>query len=217
MGPLDAADEAARGQAPGRHQISDPLDDARPNISNIFSARASRPTSRRSSARPRFACTSSARRTSIRRRRSSKRMRALVRQAMKEGALGVGSSLIYAPGDLCRDARAGRDHDRGRQMRRHVHQPHAIRGEQAARSDRRADRDQPRNRARRPKSTISSRPGKPNWGKLDAADRQGQCGARAAASGSPPTCTPIPPARRASTPRCRPGSSRAGSRHGSSG
>ena len=25
------------------------------------------------------------------------RMRALVRQAMKEGALGVGSSLIYAP------------------------------------------------------------------------------------------------------------------------
>ena len=36
------------------------------------------------------------------------RMRALVRQAMKEGALGVGSSLIYSPGDLCRNARADR-------------------------------------------------------------------------------------------------------------
>jgi N-acyl-D-aspartate/D-glutamate deacylase len=36
------------------------------------------------------------------------RMRALVRQAMEEGALGVGSSLIYAPGVLREDAGADR-------------------------------------------------------------------------------------------------------------
>jgi N-acyl-D-amino-acid deacylase len=31
------------------------------------------------------------------------RMRALVRQAMNEGAMGVGSSLMYAPGPFRRD------------------------------------------------------------------------------------------------------------------
>ena len=36
------------------------------------------------------------------------RMQALVRQAMEEGALGVGSSLIYAPGVLREDRRADR-------------------------------------------------------------------------------------------------------------
>ena len=37
--------------------------------------------------------------------------------------------------------------------------------------------------------------GKANWGKLDAVIAKVECGARRRASGSPPTCTPIPPAR----------------------
>ena len=56
------------------------------------------------------------------------RMRALVRQGMKEGALGVGSSLIYAPATYAENARAHRADHRGREMRRNVHQPHALRG-----------------------------------------------------------------------------------------
>ena len=97
------------------------------------------------------------------------RMRALVRQAMKEGAIGVGSSLIYAPATYAETPELTALVDRSGEMRRHVHQPHALRGEQAPRSDRRADRDQQASRARRPKSITSSRPAKPNWGKIDAA------------------------------------------------
>ena len=61
------------------------------------------------------------------------KMRGLVRDAMKEGALGVGSSLIRAR-HLCRNSRARRADDRGRQVRRNVHQPHAIGRKQASRS-----------------------------------------------------------------------------------
>ena len=75
--------------------------------------------------------------------------------------MGVGSSLIYAPANLCRDARADRARHRGRQMRRHVHQPHALRRKQAARGDRRADRDQQAVAAPRPRSTTSSRRASP--------------------------------------------------------
>ena len=42
--------------------------------------------------------------------------------------MGVGSSLIYAPGLLRRDAGADRAGDRGGQMRRHVYQPYPRRG-----------------------------------------------------------------------------------------
>ena len=70
--------------------------------------------------------------------------------------MGVGSSLIYAPAFFAETAGADRARDRGGQMRRHVYQPHARRGAEAARGDRRAGRDLARRRARRPKSTISS-------------------------------------------------------------
>ena len=96
MGPLDAGDEAAGVQRQDDIRYPDHLDHAR-RISRLPRSAASRPTSPRSSARPPCACMSSARTTSTRRRRSSQRMRALVRQAMEEGAMGVGSSLIYAP------------------------------------------------------------------------------------------------------------------------
>ena len=178
-------------QAPGRHQISDPVDDAR-RVSRLHDeARASRRTSPPSSARPRCACTSLARRTSIPTPEQLERMRALVR-AGDEGRRARRRLVAdLRAGHLRRDAGADRDHDRGRQVRRHVHQPHALRRRQAARSDRRADRDQRAVRARRPKSTTSSRPGKANWGKLDAAIARVEA-ARARASGSPPTCTPTP-------------------------
>ena len=156
-GPADAGDEAAGG-ASGRATSNIRSTGPRSaSISNICSARASRPTSPRSSARPRCACTSSARRTSTRRPRSSTRMRALVRAGDEGRRAGRRLVADLRARDLCRDARAGRAGHRGRQMRRHVHQPHALRGEQAARSDRRADRDQPASPARRPRSTTSSR------------------------------------------------------------
>ena len=85
-------------------------------------------------------------------------MRGLVRQAMEEGALGVGSSLIYPPASLRRNRRTGRSDARGGALRRHVHQPHALGRRSAARKHRRADRDFRAGRARRRKSTISSRP-----------------------------------------------------------
>ena len=55
--------------------------------------------------------------------------------------MGVGSSLIYAPGFFRRDSRADRARHRGGQMRRHVYQPHTRRRSQAARGDRRAGGD----------------------------------------------------------------------------
>ena len=63
--------------------------------------------------------------------------------------------------DLRQDAGADRDHDRGGQMRRNVHQPHALRGQQAARSDRRAGRRSASSRAHRRRSITSSRRASP--------------------------------------------------------
>ena len=55
------------------------------------------------------------------------RMRAHVKTAMEEGAMGVSSALIYAPGVLREDRRADRAL-RGRvPVRRHVHLAHAQR------------------------------------------------------------------------------------------
>jgi len=43
------------------------------------------------------------------------RMRGLVKAAMEDGAMGVGSSIIYAPGNLCRDAGTrGAGHEAGK-------------------------------------------------------------------------------------------------------
>ena len=60
-------------------------------------------------------------------------------------------------GDLCRDARADRPHDRGGEMRRNVHQPHAVRGEQARSKRSTSWSRSASNRALRRKSITSSR------------------------------------------------------------
>ena len=114
MGPLTPEDEAAGGQAAGRHQISDQLDDARPISRISAAARASRPTSPRSSARPRCACTSSARRTSTRPPPSSTRMRALVRAGDEGRRDGRRLVADLRAGHLRRDAGADRADHRGR-------------------------------------------------------------------------------------------------------
>ncbi len=196
-----------RAQAAGRHQISDQLDDAR-RISRISAAEgrhAQRRLVRRRDhrAHPR----AWRRRRRSRRPSSSTRMRALVRDAMKEGALGVGSSLIYAPANYAETPELIAITERGRQMRRHVHQPHAQRGPRAARGDRRADRDFAASPARPPKSITSSRPARPIG--TSSTRRSPRSKRRAPrACGSPPTCTPIRPARPASTPPCRVGPGR---------
>ena len=105
MGPLNADDEAADARAAGRHQVSSRVDHARrvPRLSRA--ARASPPTSPPSSARPRCASTSSARTTRPDAGAAGAHA-GLVRQAMEEGALGVGSSLIYAPAFYAETPRA---------------------------------------------------------------------------------------------------------------
>ena len=69
------------------------------------------------------------------------RMQALVRKAMEEGALGVGSSLIYAPAFYARDRRARRPVEGSRRVRRHVHHAHAERGQSPAGGGGRGDHD----------------------------------------------------------------------------
>ena len=106
-------------------------------------------------------------------------MRALVRQAMEEGALGVGSSLIYAPAFYAKTDELIALCAGGAAVRRHVHLAHAQRGQPAARSGRRADH------ASRARPSIPAEiyhlkaAGKPNWPKIDAGHRAGRGGARA--------------------------------------
>ena len=144
-------------------------------------------------------------------------MRALVRQAMEEGALGVGSSLIYAPAFYAKTDELIALCEGGGAVRRHVHLAHAQRRQPAARGGRRADHDRARGRACPAEIYHLKAAGEANWPKLDAGDREGRGGARARACGSPPTCTPTPPARPASTPRCRRGCRKAATRRGPSG
>ena len=123
--------------------------------------------------------------------------------------------------DLCarqlrRDARADRPGRGGRQVRRHVHQPHAQRGRPAGRGGRRADRDLAQ--VRRPGRDLPPQGrGQGQLGQARHGDRADRGGPRRRACGSPPTCTPTPPAPPGSTPPCRPGCRRAGWRSGSSG
>ena len=96
--------------------------------------------------------TPSGRTTDRRRAAEMDTMRGLVRDEMAAGALGIGSSLIYPPAffasteeliELCRAAAPY-----GGKYISHMRE----RGQSAARSDRRADPDQPRRRASRPRS-----------------------------------------------------------------
>ena len=132
MGPAQRRDEAA-GASSSRATSSIRSPGPRSaSISTTWSARASRPTSPRSSARPPCASTSSARSDVDPTPAQLARMRALVRQAMEEGALGVGSSLIYAPAIYAETPELVALASEAGQMRRHVHLPHAQRGERSS-------------------------------------------------------------------------------------
>ena len=142
------------------------------------------------------------------------RMRALVDRAMQEGALGVGSALIYAPGSyagtdelvaLCEvAARHGGlyiSHLRseGDRLLEAVDELIAI----ARRADIPAE------------STTSRRRGRTTGASsMRSSGRSRRCGPRAC--GSRRTSIPTRPGRPAWTRPCRPGSRRAGSRPGSS-
>ena len=133
---------------------------------------------------------------------------------MEEGALGVGSSLIYAPAFYAKTDELDRAGEGRGAVRRHVHLAHAQRGQPAARS---RSTSCSRSRARRTfRAEIYhlKAAGEANWPKLDDGDREGRGRARRGPRRSPPTCTPTPPARPASTPRCRRGCRRAATRRG---
>ena len=166
MGPLTAEMKAACRRADGRHQVRHRLDDAVGVPDAGSSAAASRRTSPRSSARRRCASTSSGSRTRRRHRRSSTRCARWCASEMEAGALGIGSSLIYAPAfyasteeliELCKVGGA---------VSRQVHLAHAQRGQPADRGGRGADPD--RREARIPAEIYHLKAaGRANWPKMD--------------------------------------------------
>ena len=132
------------------------------------------------------------------------RMRALVRQEMEAGALGIGSSLIYAPAiyasteeliELCKAAAPYQgkyiSHMRseGDRMLESVDELIRIARE-----------------AKVPAEIYHLKAGgTANWPKMDGVIAQGRGRAAPRAWPSPPTCTPTPRAPPASTPASRPG------------
>ena len=76
-------------------------------------------------------------------------MQELVRQAMREGALGVGSSLIYAPASYAKTDELIALSQGGRRVRRRLHLPHAQRRRSLSRSAGRADPDRARSQGAR--------------------------------------------------------------------
>ena len=177
MGPLNDAMAALETERQG--DIKYPIAGARlgeyfdymeqrgiaPNIASFVGATTVRdPRARRGRCRPDA-------------RAAGARCRTLVRLAMNDGAMGVGSSLIYAPGLLCRDARTDRAGDRVGAVRRHVHQPYPQRERPIARGGRRADRH--RARVGRPGRNLSSEAGRPRQlGQARRRHRPGRGGAR---------------------------------------
>jgi N-acyl-D-amino-acid deacylase len=142
------------------------------------------------------------------------RMRALVRQAMKEGAMGVGSSLIYAPASYAETPELIALTSEAGNAAACTSATCATRG-QAARGDRRADRDQPRSRARRPKSIISSR--RAPIGARSTRRSPGRGGARARPQRITADMYTYPAGATGLDAAMPPGSRRAGSSNGSSG
>jgi len=142
-------------------------------------------------------------------------MRGLVRQAMEEGALGVGSSLIYAPAffaetdELVALAKVAAGYggmyishvrDEGDRLLEAVDELIAI----ARAADIPAE------------IYHLKASGRTNWGKLDALIEKVEA-ARAQGLRITADMYTIPRARPASTPPCRSGCRRAGTRRGSSG
>ena len=107
-------------------------------------------------------------------------MRALVRQAMKEGALGVGSSLIYAPATFAETPElVALDHAKRRKCGGMYISHMRSEGDRLLESI-----DELIEISRRSGAPAEiyhfKQAGRANWGKLDAGDRQGRGGARAA-------------------------------------
>ena len=143
-------------------------------------------------------------------------MRAHVRVAMDEGAMGLTTALIYIPGvfaktdelvELAKVASASGgmyiSHMRseGNRLLEAIDETLTIAREAKIRAE----------------IYHLKESGESNWNKLDAADREDRERARRRGSRSRPTCTPTPPARPASTRRCRRGCRRAATRPGRRG
>ena len=71
-------------------------------------------------------------------------MRTVVRQAMRDGAFGVASALIYPPGNYAGHRGAHRGSEGDGAVRRRLHHAHALRGRSLPRGGRRSDAHRPR-------------------------------------------------------------------------
>ena len=144
MGPLNDAMKKRMVERDGRHQVRHHLDDARRVPAASSSGAASRPN-----------VASFIGATTIREHvigledkkptpQQLDEMRALVRQEMEAGALGIGSLADLRAGVLRLDRGADRAVQGRGAVSGQVHLAHAQRGQPPARSGRRADSHQPR-------------------------------------------------------------------------
>ena len=143
-------------------------------------------------------------------------MQALVRAAMEEGALGVGSSLIYAPAFYAKTDELIALAKAARSTAACTSRTCAAKAT-LARGRRRADYESRGKRRCRAEIYHLKAAGEQNWPKMDSVIARDRSRARRRARRSPPTCTPIPPARLDSTRRCRRGCRKAAYASGSSG
>ena len=205
MGPLNDAMKKETVEQQGDIKYPRHLDHPRRVPAGARSDAASPPTSPPSSARPRVRIHEMGYADRPPTPEELDAMRKLVRQAMEEGALGVGSSLIYAPAFYAGHGRAGGALRGGREVRRHVHLPHAQRRQPPAGGDGRADQHLRAGPSSRPRSTTSRPPASRTGASSTPPSRKSKMPAPPA-SRSRPTCTPTPRAPPASTPPCRRGS-----------
>ena len=146
------------------------------------------------------------------------RMQDLVRDAMREGALGVGSSLIYAPAFFAETPeldRAGAR--RGASPAAATSRTSAMKATALEQATRRTDRDHARRRAGTARSITSRRRARRTGRSMARAIAQIEAARARGPARSPPTCIPTPPARPGSMQRCRSGCRRAASTRGSRG
>ena len=133
------------------------------------------------------------------------RMRALVRQAMEEGALGVGTSLIYPPATFAETDELVALTTEAAQCGGSYISHMRSEGDRLLESI-----DELIEISRRSGAPAEiyhlKQVGRANWDKIDAGDRQDRGGARRRASRSAPTCTPIRLAEPGLPHPCRPGS-----------
>ena len=139
------------------------------------------------------------------------RMKQLVRQAMEEGALGLGSSLIYAPAfyaktdeltELCKVVAeydglfTSHMRSEGNRLLESVDEILQIMRDSGVRAE----------------IYHLKAAGEKNWPKMDQLIERVNEAAREGTADHAPTCTPTRPARPASMPPCRPGCQEGGYR-----